>query len=235
MNGQTRAQDCTRAQFTEVHPRCPLEARLEAVLSQLPDGHRSEREIIQALLLAIQAQDSEVHGHGQRTAQYAVALGTAAGLSGAELIDLDRAALLHDIGRLTLPDAILHKAGPLTAEEYAEVQCHPRTGAELLQPIPFLEAAALLIAHHHERWDGSGYPYGLRGSLIPLGSRILAVADTFDALTSVQPEPAPRSLTIALNQLSVISGTQLDPELVSTFLKMDSAPTIFCAYSPPHD
>jgi HD-GYP domain-containing protein (c-di-GMP phosphodiesterase class II) len=126
--------------------------------------------------------------------------------------------LLHDIGQLTLPAEILNKDGPLTAEEYELFQCHPRAGAELLQPISFLQVPALWIAHHHERWDGSGYPYGLRGKFVPLGSRILAVADTFDALTANTSYGWSQSWESALRLLGTVAGPQLDPELVEVFV-----------------
>ncbi|HET8580728.1 MAG TPA: HD domain-containing phosphohydrolase, partial [Nitrospiraceae bacterium] len=123
----------------------------------------------------------------------------------------------HDIGKLTLPEEILWKDGPLTADEYALVQCHPRAGASLLEPIPFLRIPAILIAHHHERWDGTGYPYGIRGRFIPLGSRILAVADTFDALTSSLSYRQCLSPESATRLLRVVAGSQLDSDLVEVF------------------
>ncbi len=179
--------------------------------------HRLRIEVVHALWLAIQRMDAQLSSHGDRTANYAVALGTRVGLSGTDLLDLYFAALLHDLGRLTLPSEISHKQGPLKGEEYALVQCHPRMGAELLEPIPFLRVPAVLIAHHHERWDGAGYPYGLRGPFIPLGSRILAVADTFDALTSERPRSRLHDSDSAIRLLKVVAGSQLDPELVDAF------------------
>ncbi|MDQ6735152.1 MAG: HD domain-containing protein, partial [Nitrospirota bacterium] len=136
------------------------------------------------LIQVMRAKEPTLLEHGRRTAHYATALGHAVGISARELIDLHYAALLHDIGKLLLSDGTLQKDSPLTHEEYAFVQCHPRDGARLLETIPALRRAAVLVAHHHEHWDGSGYPYGLRGTFIPLGSRILAVADRFDALCS---------------------------------------------------
>ncbi len=139
------------------------------------------------------------------------------GLSDAELVHLRCAALLHDIGKLALPRELFDKDGPFTAEEYALVQCHPRAGAMLLADIPSLQVPAVWIAHHHERWDGCGYPYGLRGSLIPLGSRVLAVADTFDALTSPCAFRPVRDPASAIRLLRVGAGSQLDPTLVDAF------------------
>ncbi|MEW6245198.1 MAG: HD domain-containing phosphohydrolase [Nitrospirota bacterium] len=178
-------------------------------------------------------------GHGERTACYALAFGEALGLSDDELLHLRFAALLHDIGLLTVPAGILSETRPLTGDEYAALQSHPRAAAELLEPIRFLRRAALLIAHHHERWDGFGYPYGLRGEFIPLGSRILAVADTFDALAARRPAAAKVfEHETALAQLQAVAGSQLDPDLVATFVRLapalrpDSSPGWGCAPHP---
>ncbi len=169
-------------------------------------------------------------GHGERTAVYALALGQALDLSQDELRDLHFAALLHDIGLLTIPADILSKVGPLTGDEYATLQSHPRAGAELLEPIRFLREAALLIAHHHERWDGFGYPYGLRGQFIPLGSRILAVADTFDMPANWGPAIEVSDHESTLAHLQIVAGSQLDPDLVVTFLRL--APALRLYSSP---
>jgi HD-GYP domain-containing protein (c-di-GMP phosphodiesterase class II) len=159
----------------------------------------------------------KLRGHGLRTARYAVLIGWAAGLSASDLRDLCLASLLHDIGLLTVPRALLERKGPLTADEYALLQSHPRAGAELLEPIPFLRRPALWIAHHHERWDGCGYPYGLRGVYIPPGARILAVADTFDSLVAPHWNGRTRDVASAIGLLRLLSGSQLDPELVESF------------------
>jgi len=174
-------------------------------------------EALLTLIHLIDSVDRHLKGHGIRTARYAMPLGHAVGFSPAELNDLCLASLLHDIGVLTLPRQILEKDSPLSEEEYVLVQSHSRAGAELLTPIPVLRVAALWIAHHHERWDGFGYPYGLRGSLIPLGARILAVADTFDALTTPQPFRPALETESALRLLQELGGSQLDPALVPVF------------------
>lgn len=186
-----------------------------------PDIQRQlQVEVVRALKQELERKQREISAHGDRTANYAVALGATVGLSEAALLDLYFAVLLHDIGRLTLPKDLLRKQEPLTAEEYTLVQCHPRAGAELLEPIPFLRVPAILIAHHHERWDGAGYPYGLKGPFIPLGSRILAVADTFDALTSDHPYDPARDPESAMRLLQIVAGSQLDPELVEAFIEL---------------
>jgi HD-GYP domain-containing protein (c-di-GMP phosphodiesterase class II) len=175
-------------------------------------------DALATLMQLIESADPNLKGHGIRTARYALAIGDAVGWSPAEMNDLCLASLLHDIGVLTLPEHIRKKDGPLSGEEYALIQSHPRVGAELLAPIPVLRIAALWIAHHHERWDGFGYPYGLRGELIPLGARILAIADTFDSLTSPQPFRAALESESAVRLLQDLAGSQLDPELVEVFV-----------------
>jgi HD-GYP domain-containing protein (c-di-GMP phosphodiesterase class II) len=151
-------------------------------------------------------------GHGERTAHYARMLGEAIGLTDDQHIDLQYAALLHDIGLLTLPGRLLDETEAHTLDDYALIQSHPREGAALLNPYRFLYEAARLIAHHHERWDGAGYPYGLRGAYIPLAARILAIADVFDSI-------AVRSISLhsALRTLQASTGSQFDPALTTIF------------------
>ncbi|MBK9308573.1 MAG: HD domain-containing protein [Nitrospira sp.] len=154
-------------------------------------------------------------GHGRATAAIALELGRTLHLADENLHQLRLASLLHDIGILMLPPCLQTKREWLEPESYVAMQNHPRLGAMLLEPFSFLREATVMIAHHHERWDGSGYPYGLRGELIPLGARILAIADAFDAIQV--PHVQERSLRdrIALRILRVASGTQFDPTAVS--------------------
>lgn len=151
-------------------------------------------------------------GHGERTARYALQLANAIRLTEAQQIDLHYAALLHDIGLLMLPVTALKETAIQTLDDYARIQSHPREGAALLSPYRFLHESARLIAHHHERWDGAGYPYGLRGDYIPLSARILAIADVFDTI-------ATRSALwpTALRALCSSAGSQFDPKLTNTF------------------
>jgi len=182
----------------------------------VPARHSAARELQKLFqLLRLMGAQPDIIAHGERTASHAVRLGEALGLGPADLMDLHYAGLLHDIGKLTLPTTLIEKRGPLTADEYALVQSHPRAGAELLGGITFLHRPAVWIAHHHERWDGTGYPFGLRDRFIPFGSRILAVADTFDALTSGQLPETGASPTALLR---LLAGSQLDPALVEVFL-----------------
>lgn len=176
--------------------------------------------VLLALSRLIRLHDPDILAHGQRTVRYATLLGKAAGLSDSDMTDLGYAALLHDIGTLTIPVEIRYKRGPLVADEYALIQSHPRAGAELLEPIPFLSVASVWIAHHHERWDGTGYPYGVRGPYIPFASRILAVADTFDAMTSGRAGHRTMDGDSARRLLRLIAGSQLDPNLVEMFVRI---------------
>jgi len=153
-------------------------------------------------------------GHGRRTAALAQAIGTVAGLCHETLHHLTLAALLHDIGLLALPSAGASHTGCLDAGSYAAVQCHPRLGAQWLESFPFLRHASVIIAHHHERWDGSGYPYGIRGPFIPLEARVLAIADAFDAIQVPGVTDQETRGRVAYRILTVASGTQYDPQLV---------------------
>jgi len=153
-------------------------------------------------------------GHGRRTAAISSLIGQAVGLTTGELHDLKLAAFLHDIGLLMLPHELTIGVSQLDPDSYVTVQNHPRLGALLLEPFFFLREATVLIAHHHERWDGSGYPYGIRGQFIPLGSRILSIADAFDAIRIPEVSDQVARNKIALRIIRVAAGTQFDPELV---------------------
>ena len=153
-------------------------------------------------------------GHGFRTAILAVALGRSAGVSPDELHHLKLASLLHDIGLLALPSSLVINPGRWESDAYAAVQCHPRIGAGLLEPFQFLREASVIIAHHHERWDGSGYPYGIRGLFIPLGARILSIADAFDAIDVPNVKSADVRAKVAWRIVRAAAGTQFDPFLV---------------------
>ena len=164
-------------------------------------------------------------GHGRHTAAISLLIGQAIGLTPNELHDLKLAALLHDIGLLMLPRELTIGANQLDPESYVAVQNHPRLGASLLEPFFFLREASILIAHHHERWDGSGYPYGIRGRFVPLGARILSIADAFDAIRIPNVPSHVARNTIALRIIQGAAGTQFDPELVDVlWLFQESIP-----------
>ncbi len=156
-------------------------------------------------------------------AEIATDLARAMGLSEAELVHIRRGALLHDMGKIAIPDQILNKPGPLTEEEMTVMRRHPRFAYEMLAPITFLHSAIDIPYCHHEKWDGSGYPRGLKGREIPLAARIFAVVDVWDALRSDRPYrngwPEEQVIAYILTQ----SGTHFDPEVVETFMRMQLA------------
>ena len=142
------------------------------------------------------------------------------GVSEPELTDIRRGALLHDVGKIGIPDAILRKPGPLDEAEWKVMKMHPQLGYEMLQGIAFLEGAIPIVFSHQEKFDGTGYPSGLREGKIPLGARIFAVVDTYDAITSTRPYRVGRSYEVARDEIVKFSGTQFDPKVVQTFLKI---------------
>ena len=162
-------------------------------------------------------------GHGRRTAAVSGLIGQAVGLTPGELHDLKLAALLHDIGLLMLPAHLTENQAPIEPESYVAIQNHSRLGAMLLEPFSFLSEASILIAHHHERWDGTGYPYGIRGRFIPLGARILSIADAFDAIQVPGVCCLSRHQAIALRIIRVSAGSQFDPELVKILVRSFSS------------
>ena len=191
------------------------------LLQALERDLRTDREVgVRELWARLVASSLALAAHARRTGLGAIAIGQALGLGVTELIDLGYAGLLHDIGLLTFPSGADDHAPPLSADDYARFQSHPRVGAAMLQPFPRLKSAALCVAHHHERWDGYGYPYGLRGKFIPLGARILAVADLYDALQSSEGGPPTTDPSVSAGLLQAVSGSVLDPYLVRLFLRL---------------
>ncbi len=175
---------------------------------------------VEALALAIDAKDQTATSHIRRVQRYAAAVAQALGMTPHEVQGVRMAALLHDIGKLAVPEHILSKPGPLTEEEFLKVQIHPQIGAEIIGAVPFPYPVAPLILAHHERWDGKGYPNGLQGEQIPLGARILSVVDYFDALTSDRPYHAALSDTEALAIIRGEASAALDPAVVTLFVSM---------------
>jgi len=154
-------------------------------------------------------------GHGRRTAATAIILGQAAGLNASAAHQLKLAAYLHDIGLLTLPDLLAEGRSQHDPEDYITIQNHPRLGAQVLEPFSFLRDASVIIAHHHERWDGTGYPYGIRGPFIPWEARILSVADAFDAIEVPGADSLDLRNHVAYRIIRVGAGTQFDPSIVT--------------------
>ena len=172
---------------------------------------------LSAYLLALYLKDSELSRHSRLVQYLASRLARALALSKRERTIIAQAALLHDLGKIMLPDALLQKASPLTTEEFALIKLHPACGALLLTEAQGLGDVALLVYHHHERWDGGGYPLGLRREAIPPGARIVAVADAFEAMTSHRPYQRRRTTEEALAELRRCAGRQFDPSLVHQF------------------
>ncbi len=180
--------------------------------------HGAYLDTIAALANAIEIRDTFTRGHTDRVKLTAEAIARKLGWDGDQLFDLWMGCTLHDIGKIGVPDRILNKPGTLTDDEFTMMKTHPAIGAKIIEGIPFLEPALPYILHHHERWDGQGYPDGLAGEEIPVGGRILAVADTFDAIISDRPYRRGRPIELAIEELTTHSGKQFDPEIVKIFL-----------------
>src|SRR5262245_2721095 len=186
-------------------------------VQQVSDLHLAT---IEALALAIDAKDEIGQRHIRQMQVYAAGVARAMGMSDTEIQGVKTASLLHDIGKLAVPEHILSKPGPLTQEEFQKIRIHPQVGAEIIGGVPFPYPVAPLILCHHERWDGNGYPAGLAGEGIPLGARILTVVDYFDALTSDRPYQRKVAPDTALELLKEESGKALDPTVVDTFIRL---------------
>ncbi|MES1243203.1 MAG: HD-GYP domain-containing protein [Acidobacteriota bacterium] len=179
---------------------------------------RSYVEAVGAIVTAADARDQETGGHSFRVALYAVELASTLGIRGKALKAIEWGALLHDVGKMVVPDHILRKGSPLNDEEWLIMKQHPNWGYEMLAEVSFLQSEALdLIYSHHERWDGAGYPRGLAGEDIPLGARVFAVVDTYDAITSDRPYRRARPHAVAIAELQRVAGQQLDPQVVEAF------------------
>jgi putative nucleotidyltransferase with HDIG domain len=176
---------------------------------------------IEALAMAVDAKDQITHGHIRRVQVYALELAKSLGLADqAQLTALEAAALLHDVGKLAIPEHILNKPGKLTTAEFETMKRHADIGADLLSSIRFPYPVVPIVRHHHENWDGSGYPLGIAGTDIPLGARILSVVDCFDALNSDRPYRPRLSVDDAFGILKDRRGTMYDPVVVDTFVKV---------------
>jgi putative nucleotidyltransferase with HDIG domain len=195
-------------------------ARTEQLRQTMTDLERSYDITLEALGDALDLKDAETEGHSKRVTAFTIAVARAMGLTGERIRVIARGAFLHDIGKMAIPDAILRKPGALDADEKLIMQEHCYRGYQMLRKIPFLAEAADIVYSHQEKYDGTGYPRGLKGEQIPLGARIFAVADTLDAITSDRPYRAAQPTKAALAEISKYSGTQFDPTVVRTFLSM---------------
>ncbi|MDD5686856.1 MAG: response regulator [Elusimicrobia bacterium] len=177
-------------------------------------------ETVRALATAIYAKDSYTFSHCDDVAKNAVIIAKAMGLNQIEIEEIDRAAQLHDLGKISIPDEILRKTEKLTSKDWEEIKKHPSKSTEILKPLKFLSNVINIIEQHHEKYGGGGYPLGKKEKEIPLGARILAVADTYDAMLSDRPYRKALTKQKAIEELEKNSGTQFDPEVVNTFLKI---------------
>ena len=195
-------------------------ASLRTTMTQLQDTYLMT---IEALAAAVEARDPYTHGHTRRVEEYAVIMAASLGCTEVEIGALRRACVLHDIGKIGIEDTILRKQTRLEPDEAMRMQKHPVIGVDMLKGIDFLDPVLPLIRHHHERWDGNGYPDELRADEIPLGARILAVADAVDAMTSDRPYRAARTFEYAKTEILKGSATHFDPEVVTAFIKSQRA------------
>ena len=197
-----------------------VRARTEMLRQAMEDLEHSYDVTLEALGDALDLKDSETEGHSKRVTAYTIALARAMGIPPMEIKVIARGAFLHDIGKMAIPDEILRKPGKLTPEEEEVMRDHCTRGYHILRKIPFLSEAAAIVYTHQEHYDGNGYPSRLRGSEIPVGARIFAVADAMDAITSDRPYRKARSFDAAREEILRCSGTQFDPGVVEVFLRI---------------
>lgn len=180
----------------------------------LPDGQL--RSAARSLVSALELKDTYTGGHAERVMALAMRLATAAGLHRTYSVDaLEAAFLLHDVGKIGIPESILNKPGPLTDAERRVLQTHPLLGERIVGPLKFPECVRQVIRHHHEWWDGTGYPDGLAGAAIPAPARVFSIADVMDAMTSVRPYRMPTTFEEAIEEIILNAGTQFDPALAT--------------------
>jgi response regulator RpfG family c-di-GMP phosphodiesterase len=190
---------------------------LNATLRELESTYKAT---LQALASAIDTRDTGTEAHSRRVHGYSLALARSHGLPAGAMRDIEHGVLLHDIGKIGIPDAILLKAGPLTPVEWQTMRTHPEIGKKMLERIPFLRGAVPVVYHHHERWDGTGYPLGLKGEDIPIGARLFSVADAFDAMTVDRPYSRAISMESARDEIRRSAGSHFDPAITDAFLSI---------------
>lgn len=195
-------------------------SELRQMNQRLNDTYQGTLEVLSR---ALDTRDDETEAHSQRVSRYSKAIAQQLGLPTEEIGNIEHGALLHDIGKIGVPDAILLKRGKLTSEELAQMRKHPEIGYYMIANVPFLSKAAEIVLHHHEAYDGSGYPSGLAGENIPLGARIFAVADTFDAMTHDRPYRRALPLSEAYAEIRRCRGQQFDPHIVDAFMRIPAS------------
>ncbi len=198
--------------------------RIEDANTHLSQLNRLYLSTIETLAMAIDAKDQITHGHIRRVQQYAVGLAKHLGITDrAQISAIEAASLLHDMGKLAVPEYILNKPGKLTAAEFERMKLHASIGADILSAIDFPYPVVPIVRHHHENWDGTGYPDGLRSTAIPIGARILSVVDCFDALTSDRPYRPRMADSEAISILLARRGSMYDPLIVDTFIAIHTS------------
>ena len=191
-------------------------------------------ETIMAFSDALEARDQYTAGHSRRVMEYSKSIGQRLKLDKQDIEDLKRSALLHDIGKIGIPDIVLKKKTKLTDEEYAIIKSHPETGAVILKNIKSFKHLVPAVYHHHEQFDGEGYPDGVKGAAIPLHARIIAITDTFDAMTSSRSYRSALSFRKALSELERCKGTQFDPDIADIFIDiLQESPYYFSRFREP--
>ena len=209
-------------------------AQAKALEAALVERERTYDTTLQALANALDVRDSETGGHSERVLHYMELITRELGIGGDDAAFLRRGALLHDIGKIGVPDNILRKPAALSDAEWATMRKHPEFGARIIADIPFLKDVSKIVRHHHERWDGKGYPDGLAGEDIPLGARIFTVADSFDAMTSDRPYRRGMSVAAACAEIARCRGTQFDPSVADAFLRIPQERLTDVAEEAPH-
>jgi len=185
--------------------------------------------VLRTMVNVLEQRDSYTAGHSRRVTEIAMTIAARLDLSDEELKTLRQAGMIHDVGKIGIEDTILRKPGRLTGEEFATIRSHPERGVQIIEPLDFLKEALPIVRYHHECCDGRGYPAGLKGVAIPLGARIVAIADTYDAITSSRAYRRARGQEAALAEITRCSGTQFDPDLARLFLEICHPPGGGCA------
>lgn len=218
---QTELENLVAARTEELwQANAFLKEKGEKLSETVDELSRTYRSTLGALAMALDARDAETRGHSERVVAYSLRLGVQLGLSREELTGLERGALLHDVGKIGVRDAILLKPASLTPEEWEEMRLHTEFGRAILEQVPFLVNAIPVVAEHHERWDGAGYPRGLSGEGINVKARVFAVADCIDAVTSDRPYRRANTFEAAGKELSQHAGSQFDPRIVEAFYQI---------------
>ena len=200
-----------------------LAERTDAIVDRIERGEgefRSALSMISALTAAIDAKDHYTYAHSKNVARYAATLAVATGLNDDQVRTIYAAGLLHDIGKISIPENILKKTGKLDGEEYRLIQDHVNNSIEMIRHLPEMDYLVPAVLGHHERWDGKGYPRGIAGEEIPVSARCLAIADVFDAMTTDRPYRKGLSVEYAMDELERGAGTQFDPQLTMTFVQL---------------